>query len=147
MNEWQFEAGDAEEMRHLGERLGRAFRAGDLVVLSGPLGAGKTTLTQGIALGMGVEGPVTSPTFVVARVHSSTKMGSDLVHVDAFRLNSLAEVEDLDLEALADERVTVVEWGKGMVEALSAERIEIHIDRDSVPRRVSVESPFRDLCL
>jgi len=131
-----YEVPDADAMRALGEHLGKTFRAGDLVVLSGQLGAGKTTLAQGIAAGMGVEGPVTSPTFVIARIHRSARNGPDLVHADAYRLGSLAEVDDLDLDASLDDSVTVVEWGKGRVEALSESRIEIIIDRDTEPRRV-----------
>lgn len=129
---------DADQMRSLGESLGRTFRAGDLVLLSGPLGAGKTTLTQGIAAGMEVAGPVTSPTFVIARVHPSTIGGPDLVHVDAYRLSSLAEVEDLDLDSTVSDSVTVVEWGEGKVEPLSRQRVQITIDRDTEPRRVTV---------
>ncbi len=131
-----YEVPTADAMRELGEQLGKSFRAGDLVVLSGPLGAGKTTLAQGIAAGMGVEGPVTSPTFVIARVHRSTSGGPDLVHADAYRLESLAEVDDLDLDVSQEASVTLVEWGEGKVEALSDTRIEILIERDSDPRRV-----------
>jgi tRNA threonylcarbamoyladenosine biosynthesis protein TsaE len=136
LSEQVYEVADADAMRALGEQLGKTFRAGDLVVLSGQLGAGKTTLAQGIAAGMGVEGPVTSPTFVIARIHRSARSGPDLVHADAYRLGSLAEVDDLDLDASLNDSVTVVEWGKGRVEALSADRIEIFIDRDAEPRRV-----------
>nr|WP_205709113.1 tRNA (adenosine(37)-N6)-threonylcarbamoyltransferase complex ATPase subunit type 1 TsaE [Kineococcus siccus] len=113
----------------LGRRLGALLRAGDLLVLSGDLGAGKTTLTQGLADGLGVRGPVTSPTFVIARVHPSLRGGPPLVHVDAYRLGSLAEVEDLDLEASAGEAVSVVEWGAGLVEDLAGDRLEIGLLR------------------
>ena len=129
---------DAAAMRHLGEVLGRGFSAGDLVLLSGPLGAGKTTLAQGIAQGLQVDGPVTSPTFVIARVHRSQVGGPDLVHVDAYRLNSLAEVDDLDLDVSVTESVTVVEWGEGKVETLAGRRTVVTIDRDVEPRRVVV---------
>src|SRR5258708_19126453 len=106
----------AAQMRLLGNRLARLLRAGDLVVLAGSLGAGKTTLVQGLGDGLAVRGPVTSPTFVIARVHPSLRGGPDLVHADAYRLGSRLEVDDLDLDADLDHSVTVVEWGEGMVE-------------------------------
>jgi tRNA threonylcarbamoyladenosine biosynthesis protein TsaE len=118
-----------EGMRAIGSRLAGLLRAGDLVVLTGDLGAGKTTLTRGLGEALGVRGAVTSPTFVIARVHPSTVAGAPLVHVDAYRLGSLAEVDDLDLEASLDEAVTVVEWGQGMVEGLSDSRLELSIRR------------------
>jgi tRNA threonylcarbamoyladenosine biosynthesis protein TsaE len=117
----------ARDMTALGRRLARLLRAGDLVLLSGPLGAGKTTLVQGIAGGLGVRGPVTSPTFVIARVHPSLSGGPDLVHADAYRLASPAEVDDLDLDASLERSVTVVEWGGGMAEGLAAGRLEVTI--------------------
>ncbi|MEZ5117304.1 MAG: tRNA (adenosine(37)-N6)-threonylcarbamoyltransferase complex ATPase subunit type 1 TsaE [Candidatus Nanopelagicales bacterium] len=120
---------DAEAMRALGERLAALLRGGDLVLLSGDLGAGKTTLTQGIGAGLGVRGPVTSPTFVIARVHPSLRGGPDLVHVDAYRLGSLAEVDDLDLDASLADSVTVVEWGEGRAEALAEDRLEVRLVR------------------
>lgn len=119
----------AAAMRELGRRLAGLLRAGDLVLLTGPLGAGKTTLVQGIGDGLGVRGPVTSPTFVIARVHPSLHGGPDLVHADAYRLASPAEVDDLDLDASLAASVTVVEWGGGLAEGLAAERLEIAIDR------------------
>lgn len=119
----------AAEMKALGRRLAASLRAGDLVVLSGDLGAGKTTLTQGIAEALGVRLPVTSPTFVIARVHPSLVGGPALVHVDAYRLASWDELEDLDLEASLDTAVTVVEWGAGLAEGLSDDRLEIAIWR------------------
>jgi tRNA threonylcarbamoyladenosine biosynthesis protein TsaE len=119
---------DADAMRALGRRLGGLLRAGDLVVLAGSLGAGKTTLTQGIGAGLGVRGPVTSPTFVIARVHPGPV---PLVHVDAYRLGSLAEVADLDLEASMEDSVTVVEWGTGLVEGLADDRLEVTLTRPS----------------
>lgn len=112
-----------------GERVGRLLRAGDLVVLAGDLGAGKTTFTRGLADGLGVRGPVTSPTFVIAREHPSLVGGPVLVHVDAYRLASLAEVDDLDLDTAAEEAVTVVEWGRGLVEELAGDRLEIDLLR------------------
>jgi tRNA threonylcarbamoyladenosine biosynthesis protein TsaE len=117
----------AADMRDLGAGLARVLRAGDLVVLSGDLGAGKTTLTQGIGQGMRVRGDVTSPTFVIARVHPPLGEGPALVHVDAYRLASLAEVDDLDLDASLADSVTVVEWGAGLVEELAADRLEITV--------------------
>jgi tRNA threonylcarbamoyladenosine biosynthesis protein TsaE len=110
----------AERMRALGSRLAALLGPGDLVILDGPLGAGKTTLVQGIGAGLGVRGPITSPTFVIARVHPSLRGGPDLVHADAYRLGSRIEVDDLDLDADLDHAVTVVEWGEGLVENLAA---------------------------
>jgi tRNA threonylcarbamoyladenosine biosynthesis protein TsaE len=121
----------AEDMRAYGARLAARLRPGDLVVLSGPLGAGKTTLVQGIAEGLKVRGPITSPTFVIARVHPSLRGGPPLVHADAYRLGGDLEVDDLDLDASLEESVTVVEWGEGLVEGLSEDRLEIHIDRET----------------
>jgi tRNA threonylcarbamoyladenosine biosynthesis protein TsaE len=117
----------AGQMRTLGRRLSSVLRAGDLVVLSGPLGAGKTTLTQGIGAGLGVRGSVTSPTFVIARVHPSLSSGPDLVHADAYRLGSRAEVDDLDLERDLATAVTVVEWGEGLVEDLAPSFLSVGI--------------------
>jgi tRNA threonylcarbamoyladenosine biosynthesis protein TsaE len=124
----RIEVPTAADMQELGRRLGAVLQAGDLVVLSGPLGAGKTTLVQGIGDGMAVRGPVTSPTFVIARVHRALAGGPGLVHVDAYRLGSVAEVDDLDLDASLDECVTVVEWGEGLVEGLAADRLDISIE-------------------
>jgi len=121
---------DAAAMRELGRRLARLLRAGDVVVLSGALGAGKTTLTQGLAEGLGVRGPVTSPTFVIAREHPSLGGGPALLHVDAYRLGGLAEVDDLDLDASLEQSVTVVEWGEGLLEQLAPERLEVMIERN-----------------
>lgn len=120
----------AEDTRAWGELLGAVLRAGDLVVLTGDLGAGKTTLTQGIAEGLGVRGPVTSPTFVIARVHPSLVGGPALVHVDAYRLGGLAELDDLDLDTSLEDSVTIVEWGHGLAEGLSEDRLEITLRGD-----------------
>jgi tRNA threonylcarbamoyladenosine biosynthesis protein TsaE len=129
------------DMRDLGRRLAALLRAGDLVILAGPLGAGKTTLVQGIGAGLGVRGPVTSPTFVIARVHPSVAgSGPALVHADAYRLGSIGEVDDLDLDTDAASAVTVVEWGTGLAEVLAADRLEISIepDRDGDARTVRI---------
>jgi len=122
----------ADDTRALGRALGRLLRAGDVVVLTGGLGAGKTTLTQGIGDGVGVRGPVTSPTFVIARVHPSTVGGPALAHVDAYRLGGSLELDDLDLDASVDDSVTVVEWGSGLAEVLSEDRLEVVLDVDTV---------------
>jgi tRNA threonylcarbamoyladenosine biosynthesis protein TsaE len=115
-----------EAMRDLGERIAAALQPGDVVILTGPLGAGKTTLAQGIGRGLGVDG-VVSPTFVIARVHRAGRI--PLVHVDAYRLGSVLEVDDLDLDAELDESVTLVEWGEGLVEGLAGDRLEVRIER------------------
>ena len=115
-----------EAMQDLGRRLAGLLRAGDLVLLSGDLGAGKTTLTQGVGDGLGVRGAVTSPTFVISRIHPGPL---PLVHVDAYRLGGLEELEDLDLDVSLADSVTVVEWGGGIAEGLAEERLEIEIVR------------------
>jgi len=114
-------------MRALGVSLAALLEPGDLVVLTGDLGAGKTVVTQGIGAGLGVRGPVLSPTFVIARVHGGGRL--PLVHVDAYRLSSVAEVDDLDLDASLADSVTVVEWGSGLVEDLADARLELRISR------------------
>ncbi|MET9363258.1 tRNA (adenosine(37)-N6)-threonylcarbamoyltransferase complex ATPase subunit type 1 TsaE [Streptomyces sp. NPDC006632] len=118
------------EMQELGRRIAKLLRPGDLVMLTGELGAGKTTLTRGLGEGLGVRGAVTSPTFVIARVHPSLVGGPALVHVDAYRLGGgLDEMEDLDLDVELPESVVVVEWGEGKVEELSDDRLQVLIDR------------------
>jgi len=114
-----------EDTHAWGARLGALLKAGDLLVLTGDLGAGKTCLTQGIAQGLRVRGPITSPTYVIARVHPSLVGGPDLVHVDAYRLGGLAELDDLDLDASLEGAVTVVEWGHGVAEQLSEDYLEV----------------------
>ena len=109
-----------------GRALAAQLRAGDLIVLGGPLGAGKTTLVQGIGAGLQVSGRIASPTFVIARVHPGRL---PLVHVDAYRLGSLEEVDDLDLDVSADEAVTVVEWGEGKAEQRAESYLTIVLDR------------------
>jgi tRNA threonylcarbamoyladenosine biosynthesis protein TsaE len=111
----------------LGARIGAELAAGDVVLLSGPLGAGKTVLARGIGRGLGVAGAVTSPTFVIARVHADGRI--PLVHVDAYRLSSVAEVDDLDLDASLADSLTVVEWGEGLVEGLADGHLRVEIDR------------------
>lgn len=117
----------AEELTEFGRELGAGLRPGDLLVLTGPLGAGKTTLTRGIGAGLGVRGPVQSPTFVIARTHPNLGDGPPLIHVDAYRLGEAALVDDLDLDVARS--VVVVEWGAGLVEELSDSRLEIVIER------------------
>lgn len=114
-------------MRELGAQVAAALRPGDVVVLDGPLGAGKTTFTQGIGRALGVRGAVTSPTFVIARSHPGPR--APLVHVDAYRLSAV-EVEDLDLDADLSSAITVVEWGAGKIEGLAPDRLEVVIRRD-----------------
>lgn len=119
-----------EQMQELGRRLAPLLRPGDLVLLTGELGAGKTTLARGLGEGLGVRGAVTSPTFVIARVHPSLAGGPPLVHVDAYRLGGgLDEMEDLDLDVSLPESVVVVEWGDGKVEELSEDRLHVVIGR------------------
>ncbi len=140
----ELELATAAETQALGVALGRHLRAGDLVLLTGGLAAGKTTLTQGIGQGLAVRGPITSPTFVIARVHPHLSHGPDLVHVDAYRLGGLAELDDLDLDTDLSEVVTVVEWGHGLAEELADEWLEVMLTRaettdpDSQARRVRV---------
>ncbi len=117
----------ADDMINLGERLAGLLRAGDVIIASGDLGAGKTTLTQGIGRGLASEGPIISPTFVISRQHRSTDGRPMLVHVDAYRLATPYELDDLDLDATLTEAVTVVEWGRGMAEGLTDDRLEIDI--------------------
>jgi tRNA threonylcarbamoyladenosine biosynthesis protein TsaE len=127
----EIEVPTGEAMRDLGAGLASVLRPGDVVILSGPLGAGKTTLAQGIGRGLGVRGQIASPTFVVARVHPSLIGGPALVHVDAYRLRGEDELDDLDLDAGLADSVTVVEWGSGVAELLSDDRLEIDIERDT----------------
>jgi tRNA threonylcarbamoyladenosine biosynthesis protein TsaE len=125
----EVETTSAEQARSLGERLATILQAGDLVILSGDLGAGKTTFTQGIGAGLGVRGAVTSPTFVISRVHPSVSGGPALVHVDAYRLGGIEELDDLDLDTSLEEAVTVVEWGEGVAEGLAEDHLDVRISR------------------
>ncbi len=125
-----------EETLALGRRLGAELRAGDVVVLSGPLGAGKTLLTKGIAEALDVDGPITSPTFVLARLHRARRADAPaLVHVDVYRLldhgaaDLLAELDSLDLDTDLDDAVVVVEWGEGLAERLSDRHLDVRLER------------------
>ena len=141
----EIEVESAEAMVELGRLLGMRLRAGDVVILSGDLGAGKTTLMRGVGEGMGVRGPVTSPTFVIARRHPSQVGGPDLVHADAYRLGSAGEFEDLDLDA--DDAVVCVEWGRDRAEGLAEQRLEIDIETVGDGRRVVIRGVGREVPL
>ena len=130
------ELATAEDTIALGAQLGTKLRAGDVVVLSGPLGAGKTVLAKGIAQAMDVEGPVISPTYVLARVHRARRPGAPaMIHVDIYRLldhdsvDLLAELDSLDLDTDLDDAVVVVEWGEGLAERLSDSHLDIRLER------------------
>src|SRR5699024_4469047 len=129
MSAVQVRTRDADGTRAVATALATVLRAGDLLVLDGPLGAGKTTFTQGLGAGLGVRGPVASPTFVIERVHPRLADGPDLVHVDAYRLGGGGDIEDLDLEADLDRAVTVVEWGRDRVEHLSDSTLLVELER------------------
>jgi tRNA threonylcarbamoyladenosine biosynthesis protein TsaE len=123
----------ADDTFEFGRRLAAVLRRGDLIVLTGPLGAGKTVIVKGIGAGLDVVGTVVSPTFVIARVHRPRSAhGLPLVHVDAYRLSSLAEVDDLDLDVDTAEAVTAVEWGAGLVEQLADAHLAIDLERNDV---------------
>ncbi|MDG4664056.1 tRNA (adenosine(37)-N6)-threonylcarbamoyltransferase complex ATPase subunit type 1 TsaE [Mycobacterium sp. 236(2023)] len=128
----------ADDTIALGAEFGKQLRAGDVVVLSGPLGAGKTVLAKGIAQAMDVEGPVVSPTFVLARVHRARADGAPaMIHVDLYRLldqdsvDLLAELDSLDLDTDLDDAVVVVEWGEGLAERLSERHLDIRLERSA----------------
>lgn len=125
-----------EQTQSWGEQLGAALEAGDVVILDGPLGAGKTTLTQGIARGMRVKGRVTSPTFVIAREHRSLVGGPDLVHVDAYRLldsgvDPSGALDSLDLDSDLLDAVVIAEWGGGLVEQIADRYLFVQLDRET----------------
>jgi tRNA threonylcarbamoyladenosine biosynthesis protein TsaE len=120
-----------EETQNLAQKLAKKLNAGDVVLLSGNLGVGKTTFTQGLAKTLQVKGQITSPTFVIARLHKSMQDGPDLLHVDAYRLNSLAEIQDLDLVSDLSHAVVIVEWPREMVNDLSENPIKIEIIQDT----------------
>jgi len=127
--EHDYKTSSSAQTQELARALGGALRAGDLLLLTGELGAGKTTFTQGLGGGLGVRAGIISPTFVLVRIHPALGDGPDLVHVDAYRLGSAAEIDDIDLENTMDTAVTVVEWGHGLVEHLSDSRLEITLLR------------------
>ena len=129
---------DADQMHELGVQISKQFRAGDLVVLVGPLGAGKTTLTRGIGEGLGAIGNVSSPTFVIARTHKREGTDVPMVHVDANRLGGAAELDDLDIDF--ENSIVLVEWGRGLLEGISNNWLEIEIERDHTG-----ESEIREL--
>ena len=139
------EVDSPDGMVEFGRLLGKRLRAGDLVILTGDLGAGKTTLMRGVGQGMGVRGAVTSPTFVIARRHPSEVGGPALVHADAYRLGSAAEFEDLDLDG--DDAVVCVEWGRDRAEGLCDQRLEIDIETIGDGRRVTVRGVNREVPL
>ncbi|MER2135177.1 MAG: tRNA (adenosine(37)-N6)-threonylcarbamoyltransferase complex ATPase subunit type 1 TsaE [Arthrobacter sp.] len=127
--ELEYRTASAAQTQDLAQKLGAGLRAGDLLLLTGELGAGKTTFTQGLGEGLGVRPGIISPTFVLVRIHPSLGSGPDLVHVDAYRLESSGEIDDIDLENTMDTSVTVVEWGHGLVEHLSESRLEVTLLR------------------
>jgi tRNA threonylcarbamoyladenosine biosynthesis protein TsaE len=120
---------DASGTRALAAGLATCLRPGDMIVLDGPLGAGKTTFTQGLGEALGVRGPVASPTFVIARVHPNLRGGPELVHVDAYRLGDVFDIDDLDLDSDLDQAITVVEWGRDLVEHLTDSHLLIELRR------------------
>lgn len=124
----RFEIADPEQMHELGIKIAAELQAGDLVLLNGPLGAGKTTLTRGIGEGLGAQGTVQSPTFVLARTHKTSK-GPKLVHVDAYRLGSAVELDDLDINF--PQSIVVVEWARDYVDGIAESWLAVDIDRSS----------------
>jgi tRNA threonylcarbamoyladenosine biosynthesis protein TsaE len=134
------EIATATEMEEIGRRIGSTLEAGDLLILTGPLGAGKTTFTRGLAEGLGVRGPVQSPTFVIARTHPSLVGRAPLVHVDAYRLGGAAELDDLDLDTDLAAAVVAVEWGEGVAERLAQRHLLVRLDRRPDDVRVATVS-------
>jgi tRNA threonylcarbamoyladenosine biosynthesis protein TsaE len=141
----ELELPTVEDTERLGERLGAELRAGDLVLLAGPLGAGKTALVRGLARGLGVTGQVASPTFVLAREHPPSGDGPALVHVDAYRLglggatgdDVAAELDDLDLDTDLDGAVVAVEWGTGVAERLAERVVQVTLERRADDVRIA----------
>ena len=128
-------------MREIARDFAAQLQAGDVVILTGPLGAGKTTFTQGLATGLEVRGPITSPTFVISRIHPSLIGGPSLIHVDAYRVDSLSEIDDLDLDSDLENAVLVAEWGHGKVDAVVRPTYVVTIEREADDvRNVSIES-------
>jgi tRNA threonylcarbamoyl adenosine modification protein YjeE len=138
----KLEASTPDEMHELGLKLARLLEAGDLVVLTGPLGAGKTTLTRGVGEGLTAIGNVSSPTFVIARTHKRKDGGPVLVHVDAYRLGGPLELDDLDIDY--ENSIVLVEWGKGMTDDLVESWLEIVIERARAIEHVADESNAAD---
>jgi tRNA threonylcarbamoyladenosine biosynthesis protein TsaE len=132
---WTVELPTVRDTERLGAELAGRLKAGDLVVLSGPLGAGKTVLARGIGAGLGVRGPVTSPTFVIARVHRGPRV--PMVHVDAYRLGGIDELDALDLDTDLADAVVVVEWGEGLVERLADRHLLVRLRRREDESRVA----------
>ncbi len=124
----QLQVRDADEMHALGIRIGKQLRPGDLVALVGPLGAGKTTMTRGVGEALGAIGNVSSPTFVIARTHKRENGEAPMVHVDAYRLGSADELDDLDIDF--PNSIVLVEWGQGMLDDISDNLLEVEIARD-----------------
>ena len=144
--ERSLEVHTAAQTHALAAALGAVLETGDLLVLTGELGAGKTTFTQGLGEGLGVRAGIISPTFVLVRIHPNLPGGPrpggpDLVHVDAYRLESAAEIDDIDLENTMDSAVTVVEWGRGRVEHLSDSRLEVELHRTRGGAAASAANP------
>jgi tRNA threonylcarbamoyladenosine biosynthesis protein TsaE len=133
-----------KETKELGARLGKLLKAGDAVLLDGELGAGKTTFTQGIASSLNIKGEVTSPTFVIAREHKSLDNKANLVHVDAYRLSTLAEISQLDLTSDLEESILVVEWGKGLVNDLVDNPIKVKISHSANENEREIEIDAQD---
>ena len=136
MSERRKHLAGSEDTHAWGLWIADRVRADDLLVLTGELGAGKTTLTRGIGEGLGVRGAVTSPTFVIARRHPAGHRGIDLLHVDAYRLGSASQIDDLDLDLAG--AVTVVEWGSGRVEHLAESRLEITLASEGEGREARI---------
>ena len=132
-----------KETKDLGAKLGKLLKAGDAVLLDGELGAGKTTFTQGLASSLNIKGEVTSPTFVIAREHKSLDNKANLVHVDAYRLSTLAEISQLDLTSDLEESILVVEWGKGLVNDLVDNPIKVKIThtQNENEREIEIDAP------
>ena len=133
-----------KETKELGAKLGKLLKAGDAVLLDGELGAGKTTFTQGIASSLNIRGEVTSPTFVIAREHKSLDNKANLVHVDAYRLSTLAEISQLDLTSDLEESILVVEWGKGLVNDLVDQPIKVRITHSDNENEREIEIDATD---
>jgi len=134
-DDWTIELPTVADTERLGAALAERLEAGDLVVLSGPLGAGKTALARGIGAGLQVDGPVTSPTFVIARVHRGQRV--PLVHVDAYRLGGVEDLDALDLDTDLADAVVVVEWGEGLVERLADQHLLVRLERRDDESRIA----------